>query len=447
MNGRSRLAVAAVLSSMALVVLDASVVHVALPTIGDALGARPSQTVLIVTAYQAALVMALLPMGALGERLGYRRVFAAGVAAFVAASVCCALAPSLAWLLAARFVQGLGGAAVMALGVALLRVSVGPARLGSAIGWNALTVALTSAAGPTIGAAVLSLAPWPWLFAINLPLGALALLASLALPAPRPQATRFDAVSAALNGLMFGTLILGAELAPRSPGATVALLFGGGCAAIVLFRREAGAVRPLVPIDLLRQPSFRLSVIASVCCFAGQTAGLVATPFLLQQVMGRAVVEAGALMAIWPLSVAVAATIAGRLSDRVSTGALCAAGAAAVAAGLLALSVLPASAPLPWLLAALAAGGAGFGLFQTPNNRALFMSAPPDRGGAAGGAQGTARLTGQTAGAVLVTLCLAAAPVELALRIVFASGAGLALAAALVSGWRVRGRTPVLGAA
>lgn len=430
---RRLVAVAAVLSSMTLVVLDASIAHVALPTIAHALQVTPARAVLVVTAYQAALVMALLPLAALGERLGYRRVFVAGVAVFTAASVLCAFSPSLPWLLAARFLQGLGGAAVMALGVALLRFSVPAGRLGSAIGWNALTVALASAAGPSIGAWILSAATWPWLFAINLPIGAMALLASRALPVARGRATAFDLMSAALNALMFGALIVGAELVVDAPGWAAALVVTAALAAVVLTRREASKTRPLVPLDLLRGGSFRASVIASVCCFAGQTAGLVALPFFLQHAMGKTALATGLIMTAWPLSVAATAPIAGRLADRVSTGLLCAAGGTTLAVGLLVLAVLPSRADLTLLLSGVALCGAGFGLFQTPNNRNMFLSAPLERAGAAGGAQGTARLTGQTAGAVLVTLLLSTGSVDGALRVTFAVAAALACAAAIVS--------------
>lgn len=133
----------------------------ALPTLSRSLHVTAASSVLVVTAYQAALVMALLPCAALGESLGYRRVFVSGGALFTVASALCAAAPSLPWLVAARFVQGLGAAAVMALGVALLRAIVPAHKLGVAIGWNALVVALTSAAGPTVGALILSLASWP----------------------------------------------------------------------------------------------------------------------------------------------------------------------------------------------------------------------------------------------------------------------------------------------
>ena len=157
---RQSLAIASVLSAMALVVLDANIANVALPTIAHALEVSAAHSVWVVTAYQAALVMALLPAADLAQSIGMRRTFAGGVALFTLASLGCALAPSLVWLAAARFLQGLGGAAIMALGVALLRFTVGPRRLGDAIGWNSLTVALCSALGPAIGVAILSAASW-----------------------------------------------------------------------------------------------------------------------------------------------------------------------------------------------------------------------------------------------------------------------------------------------
>ncbi len=178
---RHMVAIASVLAAMVLVVLDAAIANVALPTIARSLSVTPAMSIWVITSYQTALLMALLPCAALGESIGYRRVFTGGVALFMGASVLCALSPSLFWLVAARLLQGLGGAAVMSLGVALLRVVVPDRRLGTAIGWNALAIALSSASGPTIGAAILSAASWPWLFAINLPLGALVLLS----PPPR----------------------------------------------------------------------------------------------------------------------------------------------------------------------------------------------------------------------------------------------------------------------
>src|SRR3954470_13581557 len=204
-------AVAAILGAIVLVVLDSSIANVALPSIAQQLHATPSDTVWIVTAYQLAIVMFLLPASAVGERYGYRRVFAGGIALFTAASVLCALAPSLPWLVAARCLQGLGSAAVMPLGLALLRYTYPRRLLGQAIAWNALTVAGASAAGPAVGAALLSIASWPWLFAINLPVGALVLVACTGLPDPRASGRRLDVASIALNAIMFAAFVLGSD--------------------------------------------------------------------------------------------------------------------------------------------------------------------------------------------------------------------------------------------
>ncbi|HWA61964.1 MAG TPA: MFS transporter, partial [Caulobacteraceae bacterium] len=251
--------VVAVLTAMALVVLDAGVVNVALPSIGRALGAGPDRALLVVTAYQAGLIMALLPCGALGESLGHRRVFVWGVTLFTAASALCAAAPSLAFLVAARFVQGLGGAAVMALGVALLRGCVPQDRLGAAIGWNALTVALSSAAAPAIGAAVLSRAGWPWLFAANLPLGAVALVAARALPGGPGGGRPVDRAGMALAAAVFGLPILAVEVWPTQPLVSFALLGPAAVGLSALVQREASKPAPLIPLDLLKGRTFRLA--------------------------------------------------------------------------------------------------------------------------------------------------------------------------------------------
>jgi len=177
---RRALAIGCVLAALVLVVLDAVIVNVALPAIAHSLRISPAESVWVVTAYQLALVMTLLPCAALGESFGYRRVYTASVGLFVFGSALCALAPSLWVLVVARFIQGLGGAAIMALGIALLRLIVSERQLGAAISWNTLAVALSSAAGPALGALVLSSANWRWLFAINLPLGALVLLGTRA---------------------------------------------------------------------------------------------------------------------------------------------------------------------------------------------------------------------------------------------------------------------------
>ncbi len=430
---RRGVAIAAVLAAMVLAVLDAAIANVALPSMARSLQVTPGMSVWIITAYQAGLVIGLLPCAALGESLGLRRVFTGGVALFTATSALCALSPSLPWLVAARFVQGLGGAAIMALGVALLRLVVPKRELGAAIGWNALAVALSSAAGPTIGAMLLSGANWPWLFALNLPLGGLVLLASRALPDLAGTGRRLDRFSVALNASVVASLVVGAQVLVVHPLVAAALLTAAAVSLAALIQREMPKDTPLIPLDLLRAGPLRISVLASVCCFAGMSMGLLALPFYLQQILGQDTLMTGLYMTAWPLTVAVSAPLAGQLADRVPTAWLCAAGGACLAVGLAAAAFWPVRGSALPLVPITMLCGLGFGMFQVPNNRNIFLSAPPQRTAAAGGMQATARLVGQTAGAVAMSLLLTVASVERAPRVGLGIGALLTLVAGFVS--------------
>lgn len=436
-GARRTTAIAAVLAAMTIAVLDAGMANMALPSIGRALDIAPANAIFVITAYQAGLITALLPLGALGERFGHRPVFTASVAVFAVASACSATSQCLSWLIVARFVQGLGGAGIMALGVALLRFSVPEARLGAAIGWNAMTVALASAAAPSVGAIVLSLGEWRWLFAVNLPIAALTLAATRALPASPRTTAALDGVSMGLNAMMFAALILAAQTATTSPRQAVALLGLAGLACVILVRREAPKRAPFLPLDLLRGESFRLSVIASVCCFTAQAAGLMALPFLLQHELRLPTLTAGLYLTAWPLSVAVAASVAGRLADRIPTAWLCGLGGAALAVGLAGCGFWATATQPLTLLPFISIGGLGFGLFQSPNNRNMFLSAPAERSGAAGGMQGTARVSGQTLGALLMTSLFSVMALGTALPASFAIAAALALTAGAVSLLRI----------
>lgn len=440
---RRTLAIACVLAGLVLVVLDAVMTNVALPALARSLHVTPAEAVRVVTAYQMALVMTLLPCAALGERLGYRRVYAAGVALFVSASLLCAFAPSLSSLVLARFIQGVGGAAIMSLAVALLRSVVPQRQLGRAIGWSALVVALSSAAGPTIGALVLSIAGFRWLFAVNIPVGALVLLATRALPHVPGTAQKLDVVSVALNAGAFAALVAGAELMPERMAGASLLLAAAALGMFALVRRELPRQAPMIPLDLLREPSFRISVIASVCCFIGQGAAMVSLPFYLQNGLGMDALRTGLLMTPWPLTVALVAPIAGRLASHISGAWLCALGGGLLAVGLASVALCPLHGRPLALVSLLALCGMGFGLFQVLNNRNMFLSAPLARSGAAGGMQGTARLTGQTIGALVTTLLFTMTPMEVAPRIGLGIAAVVTLLAGLVSTLRraqARGR-------
>jgi MFS transporter, DHA2 family, multidrug resistance protein len=157
--------------ALTMAVLDGAIANVALPTIARELSATPAYAVWVVSGYQLAIVVSLLPVAALGEEIGYRRIFLGGIIAFTAASAACALAQSLPMLIFTRVIQGLGAAGIMSVNGALLRFTYPPNLLGRGVGLNALVVSAAAAFGPTIASGVLALGPWEWLFAINVPIG------------------------------------------------------------------------------------------------------------------------------------------------------------------------------------------------------------------------------------------------------------------------------------
>jgi DHA2 family multidrug resistance protein-like MFS transporter len=401
---RRYLAVSVLLMSLVLVVLDGAIANIALPSIARSLHASAADTVWVVSSYQLAVLLALLPCGALGEIFGPRRIFLIGIVVFIIASLACALSVSLPMLVGARFIQGLGGGAIMALAVMNLRFAVPQRLLGTIIGINAMTIAISSAAGPGVAGAILAVATWPWLFAVNLPIGALILLCGGLLAHTSGIARRLDVGALALNTLMFILFFMGADHLGKAPVSGTVLIVAAGLCLAGLLRLERNSRTPLVPIDLFADPAFRVAIVASVCCFTGQMLSYVALPFYLQETVHMTPTQAGLYMMPWPAAVAVVAPIAGRLANRLPTAWLCAAGAALMSLGLLIVAVGPSdSRHLSFLIGTVVAG-MGFGLFQTPNNRILLLSAPKSRSGAAGAMQGTARLTGQTFGAIVMSI-------------------------------------------
>lgn len=431
-----RRAMAAVACAIFLAVIDSAIANVALPTIAGDLHASPASAIWIVNAYQLAIVVCLFPAASLGEIHGYARVYRIGLAIFTVASLACALASSLPMLALARTLQGVGAAGIMSVNLALLRFIHAPDRLGRGIAINALIVGSGSAAGPTVAGLILSAAPWPALFLVNLPIGAAALALSVgAFPATPRADRRFDAPSALLNAVAFGGLVGGVEKLARDPSPAGAALAALGLAALVaLLRRQRREAAPLLPVDLLAIRAFRAAMGASSLAFAGTTATLLAVPFLLEQAGGRSPAETGLLMTPWPLGVMAAAPLVGRVADRFPVGILASVGLALNAVGLALLATMPADASDAAIALRMTVAGIGFAVFQTPNNRAMLRASPPSRAGSAGGMLAMARLCGQTAGALAVAILFArgASP-----RAVIAATIVPALLALLLSARRI----------
>ena len=211
----------AIAIAMTMAVLDGAIVNIALPTIAGDLGVTPANAIWVVNAYQLAITVSLLPLASLGDSLGYRRVYVAGLAIFTAASFVCALAPSLTVLIGARVIQGLGAAGMMSVNIAIVRFIYPKALLGQGVGNMALVVATASATGPSVAAAILAVASWHWLFLVNVPLGALALFLSLRdLPKTPRSGHRIDGLSVALNAATLGAADHRASTGSASPRAS-----------------------------------------------------------------------------------------------------------------------------------------------------------------------------------------------------------------------------------
>jgi DHA2 family multidrug resistance protein-like MFS transporter len=416
-------------------VVDGAIANVALPTIAKDLNASPAFSIWIVNGYQLAITVSLLPLASLGEIVGYRRVYLSGLILFTLGSLCCAASDTLLLLTLARIVQGFGAAGIMSVNAALVRFTYPRALLGRGIGLNALVVAVSAAVGPTLAAAILSAATWPYLFAINVPVGLAALaLGWRCLPHVAPASHSFDWPSALLSALTFGAGIGAIDSIGHGEAPFLYLMeFGVAVVSgLLLVQRQRHAASPLLPVDLLRIPIFGLSICTSMASFCAQMLAFVAIPFYLESRFGYSAVEMGLLITPWPIAIAIAAPIAARLVERYPAGLLGGIGLLLFAAGLASLALLPPSPSIADVVWRMALSGLGFGLFQTPNNRTMIAAAPRERSGGASGMLGTARLLGQTVGAALVALLLARYP-EHGTQLSLFAGVGFASLGAALS--------------
>jgi DHA2 family multidrug resistance protein-like MFS transporter len=397
-------ATAALLLAIAVVVLDSSMANVALPSMARSLNIDAGQVVWVAMSYNLAVVVSLLPLSGVAERIGFSRMYVIGMLLFMVASIGAALSSSLFTLVVARIGQAIASSMLMGMFGGLVRNIYPMNKLGAGISLNAMTVGLMSVLGPSVGAFILEISSWPWIFWVVVPfcLGSVALARFL--PEVPRLSVRFDGLACVLSMLVFGLGILGLDMIIRQPVWAV-LCFGVVAAAgWLLLHRSRGQPAPLVPVDLLRVMNIRYAVGASFFSFSAQMAAFVALPFYFQNVLGFSYSQVGLLLGAWAVGVGAMAPVAGYMSGRFPVAVLCALGAGGMALGIGAVLLMPASWPFAALMAATLLGGIGFGFFQTPNNRALLSGAPRHRSGAAGGLQAITRVLGQGFGTALVSV-------------------------------------------
>ncbi|WNL39411.1 MFS transporter [Halomonas sp. PAMB 3232] len=408
--GRERaLALLALMTGTTMAVMDTTMVNLALPTIAEDLGASASRSVWITNIFQVVCAAFLLVFAGLSELITRRRLYLLGLAIFVGASIGAALSRHLETLLVFRALQGLGAAATLSIGPSLYRMIFPTRLLGSALGLSALIVAAGYSAGPTVSGAILSFADWPWLFALNVPLGLCSLyFAATALPRETPRSGAFDIAGALCSIVMLASFFLSMDaLGHAEPLA--ALAWAGLCliAATLFIRRQRRARYPLLPLTLFSEMRFTLAVCTSGLAFIGHGLTFVALSLFYQNQMGFSPLETAWLFTPWPLAIMVVGPLAGRLADKVNPSILSSVGLGFLMVGLMALALVDETTGAAGSLWRTALCGIGFGLFQPPNNREMMASLPPERSANVSGMMSTVRTVGQSFGVAVVGAALA----------------------------------------
>jgi EmrB/QacA subfamily drug resistance transporter len=393
--------------------LDASIVTLAVPSIQKNFQAPLASVEWVAMIYLLILVGTVSAVGRLADMVGRKLLYTYGFAVFTAASLGCALAPTMGWLITARIVQAVGAAMLQANSVALIRTNMPLHKLGKAIGLQGAAQAIGLALGPSIGGFLIGLGGWRWVFYVNLPAGAIGLILGwFLLPRTRvfaPKA-RFDwlgvlLVMPTVAAMLFafsqaGSLGLANPLVLAMLAASVIL-----GTAFVLYQRRSRS--PLVDLTLFRSHNFSLGVGTSLLCYLVLFGVLFATPLFLEAAYHLPPARAGLLMTILPAALAVAAPVAGIIADRWGTRLPTTTGMALTAIGLFLLVLV--TPTIPMVAIALAIAGLGLGLFTPANNSTVARAGHDHQAGMVSGVLNMTRGIGTSLGVALAGMAYALA--------------------------------------
>ena len=406
--------------------VDSSIAQMLLPTLEHAFGARLSTVSWVAVAYLLAMAAFLPIFGRLADMVGRKLLYTAGFLLFVLGSGLCGFAPDLPVLIAFRVLQAIGAALLSSNSVAIIVMTAGPERRGRALGIQSAAQAVGLGAGPAIGGLVMDTLGWQWVFWINVPVGLVgAILGWLLIPQTKdlPSDSRFDWQGAVLIVPVL-TAVMTALNEAHAWGPTSSALLGCVLAAVILLvafvRAERRAAIPLVDLSLFRRGAFTAGNIAGFMSYAALFGIFFLMPFVFARVYDDSALAAGLRLSIVPVMLGVVAPAGGALSDRLGSRIVTVTGMLVCVAALavLAVAMNGERGDLPPVILALAAFGAGQGLFISPNNSAIMASAPDS-------------LTGEAGGLLNVTRCLGIS-------------VGIAAASALLE-WRLEALTGLAG--
>ena len=395
-----------------MVALDVLVVAAALTTIRRDLGASMEQLEWTVNAYSLSFAMLLMTAAALGDRLGRRRTYAAGLVLFTAASIGCAMATSVPWLIAARAVQGAGAAVVMPLAMALLGAAFPPERRGWAIGIFSSITGLAVLGGPMIGGAVTEGLAWQWIFWINVPVGVLAIPLVLRwIPESRGGVRRLDPrgatlITLAVLGLVWG-VVRGAVAGWTSPEVVSSFVLGF-LLLLGFLAWEKRAEHPMVPLTFFRNRAFSAGNTAGFFLSAALFSAVFFVSQFMQGVLGSGPLKAGLQLLPWTATLFVVAPIAGRLVDRVGERPLVVTGLVLNAIGMAWIGlVADPDVHYVSLVAPMVLAGCGISMSMPATQSASIGSLPREAVGIASGIYGMVRQLGGAVGVAVLAAVFA----------------------------------------
>jgi len=384
--------------------VDGSIVNVALPTLMDDFHADFPTVQWVVLAYLLGLTVLLVSMGRLADMMGKKRVFSAGIVLFLLGSALCGIAQGVYWLIGFRFLQSIGAAMMLALGIAILTETWPSHERGKAIGLAAGFISMGIVIGPAIGGVMLQYLSWHWIFFVNVPIGAAAFaLVVLFVPPLRPKGGRetFDlGGAAALSiGLFCATLAITLGQGIGFLTLPVVGLLASAILALLLFVWLETHVRyPMLDLALFGEVQFSLNLFTSVLVFVAISGVVLLLPFYLQLVLHEPLQTVGLLMAVVPLIMAFVQPASGMLSDRLGTRKVSLVGLCIIFAGYVLMTTLRVDGtPLGYVLRMLPVA-TGMAIFNSPNNSAIMGSAPQNRLGVASAVLSMVRTLGQVIG-------------------------------------------------
>jgi EmrB/QacA subfamily drug resistance transporter len=374
-----------------------SSVNVALPAIQADFGMDAVQLSWMATAYLLATAMFLIPAGRLADIHGRKKVFTIGLIIYTLASALALLAPSGAWLIAARFLQGSGAALFVTTGMAIITSVFPPERRGKIIGIYVSAVYVGLSVGPFVGGVITQRWGWRYLFILMLPLGSAMILIShrfLRGEWADARGQKLDVAGSLIYGAAIASLVYGATHLPTGQGY---LLLSAAAVGLVLFIwRQKQTPQPVFDVTLFQtNRTFAFSSLAALINYAATFAIAFLLSLFLQYLKGLTPQAAGMLLAAQPVTMAICSPLAGRLSDRIEPRLLASAGMSITALGLAAFAMLDATTPAGLIVANLIWLGVGFALFSSPNMSAIMGSVERRHFGIAAGAASTMRLLGQ----------------------------------------------------